>query len=184
MAYSITAYWPACDRPSPQSTPPWVGSVVCTTPQSGNRERDPGTLRSHDLRHTFGYLLLKVSGRNRAELKRPSITSKIVTCACGTNESRLATAAYPGLDGLQVEDQRFELLQGTDAGLGGNACLGQFLHPLCRSYKRALRFQPNRVATMAQVSQIHHSLIVNCSEYDIAICGLARSLPCDGKSVR
>ncbi|WP_248812370.1 tyrosine-type recombinase/integrase [Frankia sp. AgPm24] len=33
-------------------------------------ERRLGVLRPHDLRHTFGYQLLRESGHNRAELER------------------------------------------------------------------------------------------------------------------
>lgn len=69
-ASSITARRPG-GRLSPRSINTIVGEIGrLHDAQSGDRERDLGTLRPHDLRHTFGYLLSEASGHNRAELER------------------------------------------------------------------------------------------------------------------
>ncbi|MEV4897629.1 hypothetical protein AB0K48_50685 [Nonomuraea sp. NPDC055795] len=66
-----------------------------------------------------------------------------------------------------MEDQRFVLLQALTLALAALLAIASFLHPLRHGYKRALRFQPNRVAMMAQHPQIRQSLIMGRSKYNI-----------------
>ena len=62
-------------RPGGRLSPGSVNTIVAQIgrlhdTQAADRERQLGTLRPHDLRHTFGYRLSETSGHNRAELER------------------------------------------------------------------------------------------------------------------
>ncbi|WP_433237406.1 site-specific integrase [Streptosporangium sp. CA-135522] len=69
-ACSIAARRPD-GRLSPRSINTIVGQIgaICDLQVAG-ADRQLGTLRPHDLRHTFAYLLSQASGHNRAELER------------------------------------------------------------------------------------------------------------------
>jgi site-specific recombinase XerC len=69
-ASSISARRPG-GRLSPRSINTIVGQIGrLHDAEITGRERQLGTLRPHDLRHTFGYRLSETSGHNRAELER------------------------------------------------------------------------------------------------------------------
>ena len=69
-ASSIGARRPG-GRLSPRSINNIVGEIGrLHDAEITDRERQLGTLRPHDLRHTFGYQLSEASGHNRAELER------------------------------------------------------------------------------------------------------------------
>ncbi|MGW4412383.1 tyrosine-type recombinase/integrase [Nonomuraea sp. NPDC004702] len=58
-------------RLSPRSINTIVGEIGAIHDlQVQGADRQLGTLRPHDLRHTFAYLLSQASGHNRAELER------------------------------------------------------------------------------------------------------------------
>jgi integrase len=62
-------------RPGGRLSPRSVNTIVAEIgrihdAEVTDRERRLGTLRPHDLRHTFGYRLSETSGHNRAELER------------------------------------------------------------------------------------------------------------------
>ena len=62
-------------RPGGRLSPRSVNTIVAEIgrihdAETTDRGRHLGTLRPHDLRHTFGYLLSEASGHNRAELER------------------------------------------------------------------------------------------------------------------
>ena len=70
-ASSIRARRPGGRRLSPRSINTIVGEIGrLHDAEVTDRERQLGTLRPHDLRHTFGYRLSETSGHNRAELER------------------------------------------------------------------------------------------------------------------
>ncbi|MET8051537.1 tyrosine-type recombinase/integrase [Streptosporangium sp. NPDC005286] len=69
-ASSIGARRPG-GRLSPRSINTIVGEIGrIHDAETTDRQRHLGTLRPHDLRHTFGYRLSESSGHNRAELER------------------------------------------------------------------------------------------------------------------
>lgn len=69
-ASSIRARRPG-GRLSPRSVNTIVGEIGrIHDAEITDRDRRLGTLRPHDLRHTFGYRLSETSGHNRAELER------------------------------------------------------------------------------------------------------------------
>jgi site-specific recombinase XerD len=62
-------------RPGGRLSPRSVNTIVTEIgrihdAETTDRERQLGSLRPHDLRHTFGYRLSEASGHNRAELER------------------------------------------------------------------------------------------------------------------